>query len=488
MAVARLREIIDVHPVVVRKKRKIEDERRRFRPEWEEEYVFIPWNEKPLCLLCNVSLSHFKRCNLKRHHQSRHKDFMLEFPPNTELRTNKIALLKSNLDVDALSSFVSERDLTCEAGLIMAWNIVRDKRPYTDVQFIKKNMADVLEVIAPDHIEVRIKMDNLRTTFDDVQGSISKISTELVRLAKKDIQQCQAFSLALRECTDIENDPQLAVFICYTSSNVQVREELLYFHPFRKDSFGIEIKNALDVMLTKYNVPLNKLVGIVTNDTPVMVKKCGLLSLMKADPSFPEFIALQFDDFQTLKTFFSFLVDPFNSKAFEDQYTSIPFVIKNSEKLEREVQTFKEDSVLKEVHNNQPNLAFWKSLPSERYPELKRTVICIISIFSTTYCCDSLSSILKMSKLTYKADITNKSLAELIRTSLTTYQPNFQKLATTNKTIFIKTLDEDGDSDKVENDEMESYSEIAEQIDSIKNEPCDQTLGQSDNTKIESDN
>src|SRR4029434_4432520 len=51
-------------------KRKYEDEHRTFFLEWEE--LFAERNGKPLCLICQTSLSHFKasnlECRLSTHH------------------------------------------------------------------------------------------------------------------------------------------------------------------------------------------------------------------------------------------------------------------------------------------------------------------------------------------------------------------------------------------------------------------------------------
>jgi hypothetical protein len=42
------------------RKRKYEDENRGFKTEWEEEFVFVERNGKPMCLFCQIILSQFK--------------------------------------------------------------------------------------------------------------------------------------------------------------------------------------------------------------------------------------------------------------------------------------------------------------------------------------------------------------------------------------------------------------------------------------------
>jgi hypothetical protein len=52
---------------------------------------------KNLCLICHKTISHFEASNLKRHQESNHKKIAPEFHPESELRRNKIKLLKFNL-------------------------------------------------------------------------------------------------------------------------------------------------------------------------------------------------------------------------------------------------------------------------------------------------------------------------------------------------------------------------------------------------------
>ena len=52
----------------------------------------------------------------------------------------------------------------------------------------------------------------------------------------------------------------------------------------------------------------------------------------------------------------------------------------------------------------------------------------LISIFGTTYGCESLHSTLKFIKSKYRSELTDEHLSELVRTALTNYQPDFTKL------------------------------------------------------------
>lgn len=135
------------------KKRKYEEENRAFNTDWEEEFLFVERNGKPMCLLCQVTLSQFKASNLKRHHDSNHSGFNKDFHVGSQLRKTKLKSLKEKLHDQSrvMSMFTKEADLTTEAGFILAFNIAKAKKPYTEGEFIKKNMAQVISVLEPEN-------------------------------------------------------------------------------------------------------------------------------------------------------------------------------------------------------------------------------------------------------------------------------------------------------------------------------------------------
>lgn len=55
------------------KKRKIVEENRVFNEVWTDLHFFIESNGKPLCLICQRSISVLKEYNLKRHYDTEHK-------------------------------------------------------------------------------------------------------------------------------------------------------------------------------------------------------------------------------------------------------------------------------------------------------------------------------------------------------------------------------------------------------------------------------
>ena len=73
-------------------------------------------------------------------------------------------------------------------------------------------------------------------------------------------------------------------------------------------------------------------------------------------------------------------------------------------------------------------MEFWKKVPEEKYPLTKECAKRLISIFGTTYVCESLYSTPKFIKSKYRSGLIDENLSELVRTALTNYQPDFKQL------------------------------------------------------------
>ncbi|CAK8686286.1 unnamed protein product [Clavelina lepadiformis] len=90
-----------------------------------------------------------------------------------------------------------------------------------------------------------------------------------------------------------------------------------------------------------------------------------------------------------------------------------------------ELIEMQEDMALRSFSQCHSTVEFWRQVPESKYPELKKISSRLISVFSTTYCCESLFSVMKFIKSKQRVTLTNKHLEEVIRTALTTYRPIF---------------------------------------------------------------
>ena len=137
----------------------------------------------------------------------------------------------------------------------------------------------------------------------------------------------------------------------------------------------------------------------------------------------------RFDDLEELKPCSMFLVNPFDTDVINDGcLVRQPFVTDVSA-AKMELTELQEGLAVKNFGKCRCTFEFWQQVTERKYPELKKTSARLFSVFSTTYCCKSLFSVMKFVKSKYRASLTNEHLSELIRTALTSYRPDFQKLA-----------------------------------------------------------
>ena len=71
---------------------------------------------------------------------------------------------------------------------------------------------------------------------------------------------------------------------------------------------------------------------------------------------------------------------------------------------------------------------FWKSVPMKKYPNIKRTALMVLSMFGSTYFCESVLSTLNHVKSRHQSVLTDTHVKELLRVATTEYKPDLKKL------------------------------------------------------------
>jgi len=71
---------------------------------------------------------------------------------------------------------------------------------------------------------------------------------------------------------------------------MEVKEELLDLIALKETTRGCDIKDALDAVLRKAEVPIAKIISVSTDGAPSMTGcKNGLIGILKSDTDFPDF-------------------------------------------------------------------------------------------------------------------------------------------------------------------------------------------------------
>ncbi|XP_065651132.1 general transcription factor II-I repeat domain-containing protein 2-like [Hydra vulgaris] len=214
------------------KKLKIEDEKRIFQSNWEVLYFFTSINENK--------------------------------------RVDKLNELKAKLKKQQnIFHFVNKsNELVVKASYNLAHLIAFHSRPFTDGEFIKNCLIKTAKILCPEKIK---DFNNISLSRNTVAERVNDIATDWRSQLTKICKDIEAFSIAVDESTDVKDVAQLSVFIRGCNFKYEITEELLELIPMHGTTTGADIFLEIEKTLDKYELPITKLVSIVTDGAPAMI-------------------------------------------------------------------------------------------------------------------------------------------------------------------------------------------------------------------------
>lgn len=259
------------------KKRRIVDENRKYSEEWEEKYFFIVQNTKLLCLICREVVAVFKEYNVKRHYETKHKDY-LEF--DKEVKQSKLKEFKSQLKAQQkmFGAALQHPSNIVKASYSVSFVIAKKMKTFSDGEFVKECLEAVVKDVLPDKSKL---FSNLSLSRQTVCRRINDISNEIILKLRDRIRDFKYFSLAFDESTDISDSAQLVVFLRGVNESFQVTEEMLNLISLKGTTTGKDIFHAVENCLCENNLDLEILSGISTDGAPAMIgKEKGAIKLL----------------------------------------------------------------------------------------------------------------------------------------------------------------------------------------------------------------
>lgn len=130
-------------------KRKVDFENRGFQNRWEAEYLFVDIAVN-LCLVCGANVAVMKEYNIRRHYETKHQDKYKSL--DTQQKLQKVEEFKKSL-VSQQTMFTkakSQSEAAVKASFIVAEEIAKSARPFTEGEFLKRCMIKVCDVLCPD--------------------------------------------------------------------------------------------------------------------------------------------------------------------------------------------------------------------------------------------------------------------------------------------------------------------------------------------------
>ncbi|XP_074513327.1 general transcription factor II-I repeat domain-containing protein 2-like [Sebastes fasciatus] len=259
-------------------KRKVDFENRGFQGRWEAEYMFADIKGKAVCLVCGDGVAVMKEYNV-RHYEAKHHDRYKHL--DMKQRLQKVEELKRSL-VSQQAMFTnakSQSEAAVKASFIVATEVAKSARPFTEGEFVKNCMMKVCDVVCPDKRQAFSNVSLSRNTVADrVRELATNLQQQLVGKGKDFI----AYSLAVDESSDTSDTAQLSIFIRGVDSSLCVTEELLGLRSMHGTTTGKDLFEEVSRCVNEMGLPWDKLVGLTTDGAPAMCgQKNGLVGRVR---------------------------------------------------------------------------------------------------------------------------------------------------------------------------------------------------------------
>lgn len=199
--------------------------------------MFTEVKGKPVCLLCGESLAVMKEYNLRRHHQTSQKNSDKDKNMDMEQRLQKVEELKRGLKSrQALFTYAkSQNEAAVKASFIVAEEVAKSARPFTEGEFIKNCMLKICDAVCPDKRQL---FSNVSLSRNTVAERVDQLSTNLKEQLVGKGKDFIAYSLAVDESTDTSDIAQLSIFFRGVDSSLSITEELLALRPMHGTTTG----------------------------------------------------------------------------------------------------------------------------------------------------------------------------------------------------------------------------------------------------------
>ena len=195
----------------------------------------------------------------------------------------KIEEFKNNLyaQQSVMTSFCSTNDNVLTVSYEVAELFAKKLKPYDDGAWAKELLVKAAEKLAPKSVHL---YQRLRLSWPTVCERTKEMGQDIEDNLKKRTEKFVNFSVCLDETKDNKNTAPLVIFFREVTSDSQIDESLLSLESMHETSRGEDRLQKLLQALSKFDLLLDKLYGVATNDAPAMVgKHKGMVLLLKKE-------------------------------------------------------------------------------------------------------------------------------------------------------------------------------------------------------------
>ena len=138
----------------------------------------------------------------------------------------------------------------------------------------------------------------------------------------------------------------------------------------------------------------------------------------------------RFKDFNIPNNVMLFVRDPFKIPHESDFSSNVKKLISSVDEgsLQLELVDIQSSSALKEDFQEGGTVKFWSErIQQEQFPNARKVAIFILTMFGSTFTCESSFSHMNAIKTNSRSSLSNDRLQNCMRIALTSHQPNFIK-------------------------------------------------------------
>jgi len=237
---------------------------------WEDIFFAFVRN-RTICLLCNYEPSVVKKYILERHYRVKHSGEYSKYTAQEKLKILEGLKLVHHED-STYHSLISNADnddaKTLAASYATSFLIAKHSKSFSDGEFIKKCLIETIKCF-DDKLTVE-KAASIPLSHQTIGRRISNIAFSIEDKLKSLLASCSYFSLCFDESTDNRHVSQLSIFTRIAQNDFSCVEKLLDFVALHDTTTGIDIFEAVEKILKKFNTDFRKC-SAITDGAKTMI-------------------------------------------------------------------------------------------------------------------------------------------------------------------------------------------------------------------------
>ena len=175
---------------------------------------------------------------MERHFKTCHRNFDVNYPPSSALRTEKAHGLKASFDKQRtfFTKPMKKSQNATEASFRAAHFLIKNKKSFSDGEVFKETMMLVANTLFKDKKhgpKVISALSNVQLGASTMARRVSSLSENLTEQVDRDLAACRWFSIQCVESVDSASTAQLMIFIRMVFDDSSTKEELLTLLPLK---------------------------------------------------------------------------------------------------------------------------------------------------------------------------------------------------------------------------------------------------------------